>query len=410
MYKRKIMISAYACEPYKGSEPGVGWNWVLQMSKYYELWVLTRKSNEENINKFINLNKDFESIHFIYFDLPKWVRFWKKGMRGVRTYYTLWQICSNHVVKDVMKKNDIKVFHHLTYGNSLWTVSKYGQKQFFIYGPTGGVDTIPYVFSRNYTFRNRLIEKIRRVAVAMLPWNMGFVDRCKNANVILCKTKYMFECIPKEYQDKALLFTDVAVDMQQNKVKKHNANSKVEFIIVGKFDAWRGFDLAIEAIALLRNLSDKIHLNIIGDGADRHRLEKLVTDLNVEDYVTFLGKVDYDVYHRYMNECDVVLNPALKEGAVTVAFDAMSYAKPIICVDTYGYTNYFKDIAPTITRTTYMDTIRKLAEEMKNMLNPEVRKSVGEKLYQRGLEYTWDTKGEQIHEMIETAIAKWRKD
>ena len=42
--KLKIFVSAYACELDLGSEIGVGWHWVLEMSKYFELWVLTRKS------------------------------------------------------------------------------------------------------------------------------------------------------------------------------------------------------------------------------------------------------------------------------------------------------------------------------------------------------------------------------
>ena len=39
--KIKIFVSAYACEPGKGSEIGVGWHWVLEMRKYFELLVMT---------------------------------------------------------------------------------------------------------------------------------------------------------------------------------------------------------------------------------------------------------------------------------------------------------------------------------------------------------------------------------
>ena len=49
----KIFISAYACEPGLGSEIGVGWHWVLEMSKYFDLWVLTRKSNRHTIEPWI---------------------------------------------------------------------------------------------------------------------------------------------------------------------------------------------------------------------------------------------------------------------------------------------------------------------------------------------------------------------
>ena len=36
----RVLISAYACEPNKGSEPGVGWNWALQMAKMDEVYVI----------------------------------------------------------------------------------------------------------------------------------------------------------------------------------------------------------------------------------------------------------------------------------------------------------------------------------------------------------------------------------
>jgi hypothetical protein len=41
----RILVSAYACEPYKGSEQGVGWNWVLELSKTKDVWVITRSNN-----------------------------------------------------------------------------------------------------------------------------------------------------------------------------------------------------------------------------------------------------------------------------------------------------------------------------------------------------------------------------
>ena len=172
--KLKIFVSAYACEPGLGSEIGVGWHWVLEMSKHFELWVLTRESNRGTIEPWIAEHPEFACIHFLYFDLPKWARFWKKGMRGVRTYYNLWQYFTNGIVKRTMRENGIKVFHHLTYGNVLWKVSSYGQKQFFVWGPVGGLETIPAEYSTHYARKSRLIEWVRRAAIKPLPLNFGF--------------------------------------------------------------------------------------------------------------------------------------------------------------------------------------------------------------------------------------------
>ena len=73
--KLKIFVSAYACEPNHGSEIGVGWHWVIEMSKYFDLWVLTRKSNKENIENWLKNNSEFNKINFLYYDLPKSLRF-----------------------------------------------------------------------------------------------------------------------------------------------------------------------------------------------------------------------------------------------------------------------------------------------------------------------------------------------
>ena len=65
----KIFVSAYACEPHLGSEIGVGWHWVLEMSKYFELWVLTRESNRHTIEPWIDKHpayKSYEKILLTY--------------------------------------------------------------------------------------------------------------------------------------------------------------------------------------------------------------------------------------------------------------------------------------------------------------------------------------------------------
>ena len=45
----KVLVSAYACEPNKGSEPGVGWNIANAIAQEYEVWVLTTATHKKGI-------------------------------------------------------------------------------------------------------------------------------------------------------------------------------------------------------------------------------------------------------------------------------------------------------------------------------------------------------------------------
>lgn len=428
MARKRIFVSAYACEPGLGSEIGVGWHWVLEMSKYFDLWVLTRRSNMPNINAWLAENPDFSNINFIYYDLPKWARFWKKGLRGVRLYYILWQLCSNNIVKRTMIENNISIFHHLTYGNALWNVSRYGSKQTFIWGPVGGLETIPENFSRHYDTKCRIIEKFRRFAVACAKLNVGFLYRCKQADIILCKTEHTLKRIPQRFAAKAILFTDVAADViahsdaainmaadvtahsdiinGSNPPAAHNASSNsidkaINFISVGRLDAWRGFDLVLEAFALARKQNNLLTLTIVGDGNDKDRLLSIVDKLDISSSVSFTGNVPMSEYKSLMHTADVVVNAALKEGAVTVSFDAVSLGKPLICLDTTGYTRCFSEkyavIIPILERDVVIDKIK---DAMLTLANNEQRHQMSLNALNASSSLSWQNHGKQFRDIL----------
>ena len=428
MARKRIFVSAYACEPGLGSEIGVGWHWVLEMSKYFDLWVLTRRSNMPNINAWLAENPDFSNINFIYYDLPKWARFWKKGLRGVRLYYILWQLCSNNIVKRTMIENNISIFHHLTYGNALWNVSRYGSKQTFIWGPVGGLETIPENFSRHYDTKCRIIEKFRRFAVACAKLNVGFYYRCKQADIILCKTEHTLKRIPQRFAAKAILFTDVAADViahsdaainmaadvtahsdiinGSNPPAAHNASSNsidkaINFISVGRLDAWRGFDLVLEAFALARKQNNLLTLTIVGDGNDKSRLLSIVDKLDISSSVSFTGNVPMSEYKSLMHTADVVVNASLKEGAVTVSFDAVSLGKPLICLDTTGYTRCFSEkyavIIPILERDVVIDKIK---DAMLTLANNEQRHQMSLNALNASSSLSWQNHGKQFRDIL----------
>lgn len=405
--RKKIFVSAYACEPNLGSEIGVGWHWVLEMNKYFELWVLTRESNRKSIEPWLKEHSLEHEIHWVYYDTPYWMRFWKKGMRGVRMYYLLWQQMSNRLVKETMEREGIEIFHLLTYGNAMWRISPYGQTKRFIWGPIGGLESIPEEYSCHYSRAGQKAEQKRRWMVKLLKWNPIFKRQCRNADLILCKNNDTYLSIPEKERSKAVLFTDVAVETQNvEKFPVQSLNDGItRFIIVGKLDAWRGFDLAIEAMLQAIKVNPALHLDIIGKGSEREHLTQMIADYGLQQWVTMCGQITMEEYYQKMASCDVVLNPCLKEGAVTTAFDSMSFAKPLICIETGGYTRYFdNDCAVVLPLGHREEVIAQLRDAMLRSVDAQERRRLGDAAYARGMAYTWEDKGREIQTVIESAI------
>ena len=64
MKRLKVLVSAYACRPGEGSEPGVGWNVVRELVEYHDIWVLTRSDNRVSIESELTQHP-LPELHFI---------------------------------------------------------------------------------------------------------------------------------------------------------------------------------------------------------------------------------------------------------------------------------------------------------------------------------------------------------
>jgi len=85
----RVLLSAYACEPNKGSEPEVGWQRALHMlSIADEVWVLTRSNNRSVIEA--DPLSHSAGLHFIYYDLSKWALRLKRKFWFLPIYFVLW--------------------------------------------------------------------------------------------------------------------------------------------------------------------------------------------------------------------------------------------------------------------------------------------------------------------------------
>jgi teichuronic acid biosynthesis glycosyltransferase TuaC len=99
---------------------------------------------------------------------------------------------------------------------------------------------------------------------------------------------------------------------------------------VGNLIPIKGHDVLIRAIAALARDFPALALEIIGDGAERPRLQELTRQLGIADRVRFPGRQSRQQVAAAMRRCTIFALPSKYEGLGCVYLEAMSVGKPVI--------------------------------------------------------------------------------
>lgn len=94
--------------------------------------------------------------------------------------------------------------------------------------------------------------------------------------------------------------------------------------------AQKGLDLLIESIAITRSSNKEISLELIGDGADRAKLEALAKNLGVSELVRFHGMQTGENKNRIIRSCDVFIHPSRWDVIPTATLEAGALSLPLI--------------------------------------------------------------------------------
>lgn len=328
----RILAVAYACEPGEGSEPGTGWAWARMLARLGETWVITRANNREAIEEQLPNISERNRLHFVYVDLPPWARFWKRGQRGVRLYYLLWQAAMVRKGRALDRTIDFDLVWHITLANAwLGSLAPLLPPR-FVYGPVGGGIGTPWRLLPALGLRGTSYELLRAAARSSGRYLNPFARLAwARAQVILVQNPETRDWLPARYQAKAKVFPNPVIDRPVLVAQRRSGPPTALF--AGRLLPWKGAVFALMAIASLPDWK----LLVCGPGADRRRLRRSARRLGVESRVEFLGVVPRENLLRLMREeADVLLFPSLHDEAGWVVVEALACGLPVACIDRGG--------------------------------------------------------------------------
>lgn len=397
---KTILASAYAINPYKGSEDGMGWNFVLQIARFNKVIAVTRENNREAIERFMKEHPrtEYEQITFLYYDLPPYLRFWKRGAKGAMFYYLLWQ---KGLIRFVKQKGvEFDVVHNLNFHND-WTPSYLWKlEKPMVWGPIGHHPVIPSTLMKYNKFKDNFKDQLIWSIKNFFWQNSRALKRTvERSEHIIC----MNSSVPRLFDLKASKFSIIPSVASEDLGCKSLETNKFSVLSVGRFVPLKGFDLTLKAFAkflyhIPKDQKVLCELNLVGKGPLEAELKKMAKQLGISAYVNFIPWMDRSELLKLYAESKVFLFPS-HEGAGMVVSEAMSFGVPVVCLQNVGpgeFVNEKSGVAVPIG--TYEDTVKNLGNAVLNIYeNEDLRLSMSKGARKRFEQnFNWDVRGGQL--------------
>ena len=289
-----------------------------------------------------------------------------------------------------------------------------------VIGPMNGGMTYPPGFGKSDSIATGILVRIGRGVSNVMNRVISGKHRAALLLVANARTR---EALPVSH-DRVMELVENGVDLLRFKRADSSGReslakeSTVTFLFAGRFEPWKGLDLLLRAWGKMMTHSSgqracsKMHLRIIGDGADRGHVEQLRCELGIKGSVTLEGFMPQEEVAKAMREADVFVLPSYYECGGAVILEAMASVTPCIALKWGGPADYLDNTCGIlITPTSRQQVIDDLARAMTDLANhPERRRSMGEAGLTRATNlFDWERKIDQILEIYEKVGANQRE-
>ena len=174
------------------------------------------------------------------------------------------------------------------------------------------------------------------------------VDNLRYANVIASTSESMAEQVRKllKNNDKSITITPFGIDLNLFKPSKSIIKDE---IIIGNIKSLKeiyGLNYLIKAIRVLKDqlelnnnieLSNRVILNIYGDGPERENLINLIKALDLEKSVFLKGKIPNNQVPSALESFDIFCATSIQESFGVSLIEAMSMELPVVATDVPGF-------------------------------------------------------------------------
>lgn len=400
----KVLVSCYACSPYKGSEPGMGWNFVNALSKRHELHIITEEKFEKELERYFQEHPECSSdFHFYYIK--------RKRLKTLRkiwppSYYWTYKLWQKKVYVEALKldeKEHFDIVHQLnmvTYREPgyLWRMNIP-----FVWGPIGGFDISPWCMLTSMGMMGCLHYFCRNIING---WQMHHSKRVKEAmgkaDYLISATRTQQYKIKQLFGKDSVIISEVGLETEVNNIiSSRISGENLKICWSGQHTPGKSLNLLLEALALIKR--QDVELHVLGRGSQTKKWMKQSKKLGIGNIIWY-GWVERKNALEIMQGCHLFCITSLSDLTSTVLLEALSCGLPVIALDHCGFSNVINDsCGKKIAIHSKEQVVKELSAAISDMANNEsLRIQLANGARQRALDFNWEDKAKTISRIYET--------
>jgi glycosyltransferase involved in cell wall biosynthesis len=416
--RRKILISAYACNPYRGSEEGVGWGWVNAIAKYHDLWVITADFHSQDIEREIRKHsKGFQNVSFHYVPPKPWHYAPTKRWRFIEESllkpimnlaYRKWQKDALRIGERLHNQIRFDLVHLLTYVGFRFPGHLWKLDTPFVWGPIGGLENTPWRFLPSLGLSGCVYYAFRNIANSL---DKRFLPGPKLAfrkahGAAIAATGGIQNEIRRWYGEESVIASEVGPPLYI--AANHSIRSTKEPLKL----TWSGLHLPGKALPLLLGALHKldgsvdISLDILGHGPCTKKWKRMADMLNLGEKCKWHGWLPRNEAIALVHEAHAFIITSIKDLTSTVLLEALSQGVPVICLDHCGFADVVTDACgikvpvstPRQVESDLATAINKLNSDEKE------RQRLAKGALRRIRDFSWEKKAHLVNSIYQRAM------
>lgn len=404
-----ILINAYACSPNMGSEPGMAWNWCVNLAKHCELHIITEGEFRDKIEAVLPTLPQGKNMYFYYNPVSEEIRrmCWNQGDWRFYKHYRDWQWKTYLMAKEIIQQHSIDVVHQLNMigfrePGYLW---KIGNKP-FVWGPVDAKEKFPVAYLEGAPLKAKLFIRLKNFLTGLqLRYSSRVRQAVNKASYVISASTESKESFRKYFNIDSPLLNETGCYKKADFKKEEKKTETFDMLWVGKMDFRKQLNLAIRTLADLRK--EDVRLHIVGSG-DAKAYKDLAQRLGVEHQCLWYGAVSHEKVQKMMQEADIFFFTSVAEGTPHVVLEAIGNALPVVCFNVCGQGDSVNEkVGAKISLSTPKQSVTDFAKKIDYLYtHRDTLQSLSEGCKERQQELSWENKALQVVSLYNQIIQK----